>query len=144
MFKPVPILRRVAYQGRPRGRITWFVLVGCAAAAVHWSAVVVLVTRLALPPLLANVIGWLLAFGVSFTGHHRLSFRGHGVPLRSSAARFLVISATGFAINEASYALLLHWTQQRYDLVLAVVLLGVAVLTYWLSRHWAFLRSPGD
>ena len=93
-------------------------------------------------PLLANVLGWLIAFGVSFSGHHRWTFRDHGVPLWRSAMRFFAVSAIGFSINEATYALLLHWSSLRYDLVLAVVLVAVAGGTYLLSRHWAFNRKP--
>jgi putative flippase GtrA len=128
---------------RPPGRIGWFVLVGCAAAAVHWGVVALLVGRFGWAPLVANVAGWLVALGVSFGGHHGLTFRGHGAPVRRAALRFCCISAGGFAVNEAAYALLLHWTTQRYDVLLAAVLLGVAALTYLLSRHWAFLGNPG-
>ena len=82
-----------------------------------------------------------MAFTVSFAGHHRLTFSGHGAAVWSSALRFFVVSAGGFAVNEAMYTLLLGWTGQRYDFALAVVLLAVAGVTYLLSRHWAFLRS---
>lgn len=122
-------------------RVAWFVAVGCAAAAVHWGIVVGLVHRWDWHPLLANGLGWLVAFSVSFAGHHRLTFRNHGAAWRPTAARFFTVSAGGFAINEASYALLLGWSGLRYDLGLGIVLVGVAALTYLLSRHWAFLRS---
>jgi putative flippase GtrA len=88
------------------------------------------------------VLGWLVAFTVSFVGHHLLTFRGHGAALRSAATRFFIVSAGGFAINEATYAVLLGWMARRYDVALALVLVAVAVLTYLLSRHWAFLRNP--
>lgn len=128
--------------GSLRGRIAWFVLVGTGAAAVHWGVVVMLVTHAGWRPLLANVLGWLIAFVVSFSGHYRWTFRDHGVPLWRSAMRFFAVSASGFAINEAAYALLLHWSGLRYDLVLALVLIAVAGGTYLLSRHWAFNRKP--
>jgi len=127
---------------RQSGRIAWFVLVGSAAAAVHWLVVALMVPLTGWHPLLANLVGWLVAVSVSFGGHHRWTFRGHGARLWPSAARFFAVSAMGFAINEAAYAALLHWTTLRYDLLLAAVLLAVAALTYWLSRHWVFLRSP--
>jgi len=120
----------------------WFIAVGCAAAAVHWSVVVALVSQFGARPLLANVFGWLVALVVSFSGHHRLTFRGHGSRLGRSAARFLAVSAGGFAVNESAYALLLQASRLRYDILLAGVLLAVAVATYLLSRHWVFLRSP--
>lgn len=122
-------------------RILWFIAVGCSAAAVHWCIVVFLVSQWQWPPLKANVLGWLVALGVSFTGHHRLTFRDLNAAFMPAAGRFILVSALGFSINEASYALLLRWGAQRYDLALAVVLAGVAIATYLLSRHWAFLRS---
>jgi putative flippase GtrA len=128
--------------GGERRRLMWFVVVGSAAAAVHWFVAVGLVASAAWPPLLANGVGWLAALGVSFVGHHRLSFRDHGTPVRQSAARFFLVSAMGFAINEVAYAVLLRWSGQRYDVILAVVLLAVAFATWWLSRYWVFLRSP--
>jgi putative flippase GtrA len=124
-----------------RGRIDRFILVGTAAAAVHWGTVVALVALLGWKPLVANVAGWLLAVGLSFLGHHRLSFQDHGAALAPAFARFFAVSAGGFAINEAAYALLLHWGVLRYDLGLAAVLVAVAGLTYLLSRHWVFRRN---
>lgn len=123
------------------GQIGWFIAVGCAAAFVHWCVVVGLVDRRGWHPLAANVLGWLVAFVVSFAGHHRLTFRDRAAPLWASARRFFLVSACGFGVNEAVYACMLVWSGQRYDLVLAGVLLIVAGLTYLLSRHWAFLRS---
>lgn len=108
---------------------------------MHWSVATACVAWAGLAPLHANVFGWLVAFFVSFSGHHFLSFQGHGAALGRTAGRFFCISAAGFAINEASYALLLHYSSVRYDLLLALVLVGVAGLTYVLSRHWAFLRT---
>jgi putative flippase GtrA len=122
------------------GRIGWFIAVGCAAAAVHWVVVVALVGRAGWQPLVANVAGWLVAFTVSFAGHHRLTFGAQGAPVWPSARRFFAVSAFGFAVNECAYAALLRWSGQHYGLALAVVLLGVAVVTYLLSRHWVFLR----
>ena len=116
-------------------------LVGCAAAAVHWAVVVGLVGREGWAPLRANVAGWLVAFTVSFTGHFRLTFRDRGARIGPAALRFFAVSAGGFAVNESAYALLLGWSGGRYDLLLAGVLVGVAVVTYLLSRHWVFLRS---
>ena len=122
-------------------RLAAFVLVGTAAAAVHWCVVVALVEQLGLRPLAANVCGWLVAFGVSFAGHRGVTFRDTGAPVRRALPRFAAVSATGFAVNQAAYALLLRHAGLSYSLALALVLLAVALLTYLASRHWAFLRS---
>ncbi|HWI82011.1 GtrA family protein [Ramlibacter sp.] len=124
-----------------KARIGWFLAVGCAAAAVHFAIVVRLVTATALAPLAANVAGWLVALLVSFTGHWRLTFRHERAPWRQAAPRFFAISLAGFAVNEAAYAVLLHLSGWRYDVLLAIVLVGMAVLTYLLSSRWAFLGT---
>lgn len=124
-------------------RALWFVAVGCAAASLHWLLVVAFVESLGWPPLGANALAWLLAFGLSFSGHHLLSFRGHGVPAGRSAQRFFAVSAAGFVVNQLSYAVLLRWGGLGYRAALLAVLLGVALATWWLSRHWAFRRRPG-
>ncbi len=111
------------------------------AALLHWGVAVGLVEALAWTPLLANAGGWLVAVGVSFSGHHLLSFRGHGAPAARSAARFVLVSAAGFAVNELAYAALLRWSSHRYDVLLAAVLVAVALATWQLSRHWVFLRT---
>ena len=136
-------MTRLSCGGRRHGgRIHWFVLVGCAAAATHLGIVELLVRAGGVPPLLANIVAWGVALGVSFAGHHRLSFSGHHVPVRAAALRFFAISAAGFLLNELTYAALLRWSGLRFDVGLALVLAGVAVATYWASRHWAFQRNP--
>src|SRR5690606_18821509 len=96
-------------------QLGWFVAVGCAAAATHWLVVVATVDWLGLAPLLANVIGWLVAFVVSFAGHYRLTFRQQRAPLFKAARRFFAVSALGFGANELAYAWLLQATPLRYD-----------------------------
>lgn len=124
-------------------RIAWFVFVGCMAAAVHLTTVVALVSGFGWRPLVANVVAWLLAFCVSFSGHWHLTFPRSGAPLVRAVTRFFVISLAGFVVNESMYAVLLHLTgTQWYAVVLFFVLLAVAVITYLLSSRWAF-RGTG-
>lgn len=119
-------------------QLAWFVFVGCAAAATHWLVAVGCVVVWLLPPLVANVLGWLVAFVVSFSGHYRLTFRHQRKSLVVACRRFFVVSATGFLINELSYAWLLQVTAIPYDLLLGAILVAIAVLTFVVSRFWAF------
>src|SRR5262245_16869385 len=123
-------------------RLASFVVVGCAAAAVHFGVVVLMVETLRMPPLAANVLGWLVAFAVSFLGQSLLTFGSRRTPWLQALPRFFLISSTGFIVNESAYAMLLHATALRYDVSLALVLVTVAVLTYLLSSRWAFRGSP--
>jgi putative flippase GtrA len=122
-------------------RIAFFVAVGCAAAAVHFGIVVLLVELLRAPPLAANVAGWLVAFIVSFLGQWQLTFASRGTPWRHALPRYFLLSLAGFAANEAGYAALLHFTALPYDVALAAVLLAVAVMTYLLGSRWVFRRT---
>lgn len=122
-------------------RVAWFIAVGCAAAAVHLAVVVLLVSGLGQLPLAANVAGWLVAFTVSFSGHWLLTFSHRAAPWWRAIRRFFAISLAGFLVNEVTYAILLRLSGWRYDVLLAIVLVAVAVVTYLLSSRWAFLGS---
>ncbi|SHE30761.1 GtrA family protein [Thermomonas hydrothermalis] len=127
----------------PQSRPFLFIAVGGVASAIHWLVAVALVERLAFHPLAANGVGWLTAFGVSFAGHHCLTFRGHSVPVHHAAGRFFLLSALGFAINEATYALALKLSDLGYAVLLGIVLILVAALTWLVSRFWVF-RDIGN
>ena len=118
-----------------------FVGVGTAAAAVHWAIAVAAVEHAGLAPAWANVCGWAVALCVSFAGHWQLTFADRPVHPWRAARRFFVLSASAFALNAGAYALLLRWQVARYDVALACVLLGVAILSYLANRHWAFARA---
>ena len=123
---------------RTSRRAVWFLAVGGAATLVHWAVVVALVEGITARPLPANVAGWLVAFCVSFLGHHKLSFRGHQAPAAAAAWRFFIVSASGFMLNQLAYAVLLAKTDLSYALLLGLVLAGVSLATYVASRWWVF------
>lgn len=117
--------------------VTWFGLVGATAAAVHMALVWLLVSQWQMAALAANVLGFVLAFGVSFVGHHRLSFAAQRASARQALPRFALVALLGFGVNELLYALLLR-AGLEYRLALFLVLLAVALMTWALSRFWAF------
>lgn len=126
----------------PHASPAWFLAVGSTATLVHWAVVVSLVEYTASRPLAANVAGWVAAVCVSFVGHHRLSFRGHGAPAASAASRFLLVAAISFAVNQSAYTVLLSFTSQSYAVLLGTVLVAVAAATYVASRWWVFKHRP--
>jgi putative flippase GtrA len=114
-----------------------FTAVGTTGTAVN-LATVSAVVPLGLPPLVANAVGFLLAFGWCFFGHARWTFpaerRNIGVALR----RFAVLSLVGFALTEAAYAGALEWTTVDYRVSLFLVIVALACLKLLASKHWAF------
>lgn len=113
-----------------------FGVVGVGAMTVHWLVVVAIVP-LGIPELIANVIGFCVAFNVSYFGHHYWTFASTTETL-TTFKRFLTVAITSFIVNECLYSLLLNFTTLDYRTALAIVLVAVAALTFVLSRLWAF------
>lgn len=118
-----------------------FMLVGGAAAATHLAVVGLAVALAGMPPLVANVLAFLIAFVVSYRGHALLTFasaqaRGWGV-----VARYFAVASLSFVVNELLYYVALHWLHWHYLWSLAGVLVLVAVGTFVLSKFWAF-KAP--
>lgn len=119
-----------------------FVLVGGSAAATHLTVVGALVALTGMPPLWANVLGFLVAFVVSYHGHAWLTFAAAQARGWATALRFFAVACLSFGVNELLYAAALHWLQWHYFWSLAAVLVLVAVGTFVLSKFWAFKARP--
>lgn len=120
------------------GEALRFIIVGVSALLTHWLVVILLVSAAGLPPLLANVIAFLVAFNVSYFGHRHLTFNASERSHRQTLPRFATVAASSFLVNEALYWLLLNFTPLRYDLAMLLVLGTVAGMTYLLGKFWAF------
>ncbi len=119
----------------------WFLAVGLSAAGVHFLAYLAFTRWAGVHPLWANVLAFVLAFGVSFLGHRRLSFADHQQGWLTSLRRFGVTAVLGLFTSELVLAL--AWLLGQAPDWLGVVLgQGVAaVQTFVLGRWWAFARA---
>ena len=97
-------------------------------------------TRTLMWPELANALGFVVAFFVSFAGHRRLSFRDASTSMATSFGRFAATALGGFATNELVFMLLLRALSWPDLLALFVALVLAAGQTFVLSRFWAFKR----
>lgn len=118
--------------------LVFFVLVGVAAALTHMG--VFAWAQLHLWPELANALGFVVAFFVSFTGHRLLSFSDAATSLGQSLLRFLGTALVGFATNELVFITLLRGLGWPGLAALFVALTVAAAQTFVLSRYWAFRR----
>ncbi|MBK6869019.1 MAG: GtrA family protein [Burkholderiales bacterium] len=116
----------------------WFTAVGVAAALTHLAVFALAQPRMW--PELANALGFVVAFGVSFAGHRRLSFRDTGTSALQSLRRFGATALAGFAVNEAVFVLLLRAFGWPSWLALVLALIVAAGQTFVLGRFWAFRR----
>ena len=120
--------------------VSLFIVVGLAATACN-AVVAIAVQRLfGLAPLVASLVGYASAVGISYLGNSLLTFRRpvmHGPQF----VRFAVISLAGFAINQT-----IVWfatAHLRWPLAMAEipVVLIVPPATFLMSKFWAF-RGP--
>ncbi len=116
----------------------WFGLVGACAALTHMGVFALL--RDHWWPELANVAGFVVAFGLSFVGHRWLSFAGSTTALGHSFRRFVVTALAGFASNEAAFVLLYRLLDWPSLLALFLSMVIAAGQTFIFSRFWAFQR----
>jgi len=116
----------------------WFLAVGGSAAATHMA--IFSLVQAHMWPELANALGFVIAFFVSFAGHRMLSFQDAGTSLATSLRRFGVTALAGFASNELIFVLLFRGLALPSLLALFLALVFAAGQTFVLSRFWAFRR----
>ena len=116
-----------------------FALVGAAAAATHFAALVLLV-RAGLAPQWGNVGAFAVAFAVSFAGHYRFTFRQSRADANAGArGRWLASSLCGFALNHALFLAGLRLLgPAAYQAAWLAATALVTLATFALGKFWAF------
>ncbi|MDE2401067.1 MAG: GtrA family protein [Burkholderiales bacterium] len=115
-----------------------FVLVGIAAAAVHYMVALLINGVLGVPPAWANPLAFVTAFPVSYVGHRVFSFPQARLPHRQALPRFMTVAVSSFVGNQALLLVLLQQLAWPFWFALGVTLVTVALATYVFSRYWAF------
>ncbi len=118
-----------------------FGLVGIAATLTHAGIALALTVSELAHPLVANLIAFLVAFGVSFLGHHFWSFPDPASTARRRRRRmlrFFVLALTGFSANTAALAGWLAWVPLPDALGVLVSIGLIPLVTYLGARLWAF------
>ncbi|QFQ88655.1 GtrA family protein [Paracoccus kondratievae] len=122
------------------GEVVRFALTGGAATLVHLGAAIGLV-QFGMLPLMSNAVAFVIAFMVSFLGHHLFTFAGHGSAATQTFGRFAVVAAIGFLANETVLFLLLGIGLFRLEAAVLISTVFAAICTFILSRTWAFAGS---
>lgn len=118
-------------------RLFFFVVIGVLAASVHILTVYFLVHYVSFNPLAANVIGFLIAFNVSYIGHKHYTFSKLEDQKELKLAPYFLVASSAGLLNELLYYLFLKYTELNYLVSLFIVLLLVAVYNFIVSKFWA-------
>lgn len=121
-----------------------FGIVGCSAAAVNIILVILIVEYLHWDPLLANIVGFGLAFFVSFFGHHYWSFGHLNKPVKHALPKFLLVALSGFAGTEFLYYIFYKIMLLHYVTALVLVLFIIPPVSFLISKLWAFREHEED
>lgn len=116
-----------------------FLSVGAIAAMVHyWVALAGFYWVGGMSASSSNWLGFLMAFPVSYLGHRYWTFSATQVSHGQALLKFSMVALLSFQGNQALLWLTLKHTPLPFWLVLGVVMVLVAVITYVLSRRWVF------
>ena len=115
-----------------------FIIIGIAAASIHFLSVYIIVSTVDLIPIIANIFAFLIAFFVSYMGHSLWTFSHKEHEHHKAAVRYFGVAIFCFALNESGYYLMLEFTDFNYLVSLFIVLMLVPIVTFLLSKHWAF------
>ncbi|HEX7339502.1 MAG TPA: GtrA family protein [Rhodanobacteraceae bacterium] len=117
-----------------------FVLVGCGLIVVDWLVFVVL-TWMSLAPVYANVAGRVAGALVGFWANGRFTFAVSG-QRRSGRARFARFASAWCVLTVLSTVLMMflaaHLGLHRAWLAKPVVEAGLALASFFVSRHWVY------
>jgi putative flippase GtrA len=115
-----------------------FGVVGVTAGTVHFSIVVFCVELGSLKPLVANVIAYMIAFQVSYSGHRYWTFRGTLAEHRVAFPKLLLVQTLTFIANESLFYLFMNFFHLPYQVALLIVLTILPITTFALSKFWVF------
>lgn len=114
-----------------------FAIVGIAATVTHAGVALALTYFDLAHPLIANLIAFVIAFAVSFTGHHLWSFPGEK-RWRRRMLRFFSLAFAGFLANSVALAGWLAWVPLPDEIGILASIALIPVVTYLGARLWAF------
>lgn len=120
-----------------------FGIIGITATALHIGVVWTLLSSTHLSALLANLIAFLCAFVLSFTGNYIWTFSAPGAPGKAMR-RFFLISLSAFVANSTLLATILAsgWLSPRLAAVASASV--VPGITFLASRLWGFRQQSND
>ncbi len=120
-----------------------FGIVGVSATLVHYVSAIVLVERIGIDPLWANIAGFGAGFPVSFAGHMFWTFRDQTVAHTTqdrfhSWVKFLATALVGLAVSQLVVFVAVDVMSVHHRIGFAAALILAPAVVFLLSKFWAF------
>ena len=113
-----------------------FATVGAVGTLVHYVVLILMVSGLALSPILGTSTGALAGALVNYVLNHHYTFGG-GASHARALPRFMLMAAVGLGLNATIVGMLTHFG--IHYLVAQVLATGIVlVVNYLVSKLWIF------
>lgn len=122
------------------GQVIRFGLVGGFVTLVGGAAYYIPATFMGVAPLLANLLAYVVAMGLGYVLHSRVSFSGHGSRDNTAkrTGRFFVVSLVSLALNSLWVWTLTGLLDGPTWWPLVPMLFVTPAVTFALNRQWVF------
>ena len=118
-------------------------VVGVIGTVLHIALTVAQVEWLALDPVLASAVAFVVVLLVSYVLNHTWTFAASIAPL-AGLVRYSIVTVFSFALNlgiMATVTKILHWD---YRLGLALIVLVIPAINFTLNARWTFRHDAGS
>ncbi len=122
-------------------RLFRFGVVGVAATLTHGAILWALVESVRMRPSIATVIGFLVAFNVSYFGHYYFTFRSNE-PHRRALPVFAVTASMGAVLNWLIFVIANDILSWNYWVAFAIAIGLVPIFVFIVSKRFAFGQRP--
>ena len=112
-------------------------LLGLAATATHAMSLWILVESDALHASEATVVGFLVAFFVSYCGHFYFTFQSNEAHERA-LPRFALVAIVGVSLNWIVFFVAVDILIWHYWFAFLIVIVTVPFLVFFMSKRFAF------
>ena len=118
-------------------RVFKFIATGGAATVTHVTVFVVLVELFNVSAVVASVPSFLTALCVSYYGNRTWTFQSTGSHTEE-LPKYTLVAVSGLLMNVSITYVVVNILRAGYVVALILVITGVPVVTFWLSKKWVF------
>ncbi|WP_022942804.1 GtrA family protein [Psychromonas hadalis] len=118
-----------------------FSIVGVGATLTHAVIFNLVFQQLQFHHFIANILGFCLAFLVSYLGQFHWTFKEQAIQLtdkRSAFVKFFKTALLGFAVNLFWSFIILEFLQLHHYYYLALLTFVTPILIFVLNKFWVF------
>lgn len=119
--------------------IVVFSLVGILATLTHYFSAIFVIELFGWHVMLANVVAYCIAVGVSFFGHSVFTFKA--AMTRHRLVRFVVVSLTALLLTQLLLLGLTKIAWSGYRINMLAVVCVVPIYSYVVSKLWVYKKS---